>query len=337
MAVRWMVRGGHCARLAAMPPQHRPCLLTLILLRSGLISSPHTAPSSHHRQRRCGLVLALGAFLLGGLVWSWATYQRPLLAPTMPVGVAYAGPLMLFGQPQAAPDLSKPETEWSRAGAAQQAKGLHITRPIWRDLGGDQQRVLAGLEPIWPYISSAEKRRWLALAHETRALDDAQTEQVIANIHTWGLMTEAERQAIRTRLQPVDTEQLAAIGEAWQAYAALDANARQALLQSSKTTAKPGTRARPSGKLVKIRAAAQTQPGLSNLPKIPLQPVRYARNDAAADSVAPSASQITPVEVAQPPAAAKPTQTPATATPPRVTYWHGIPITPPATAAVYVN
>ncbi|KKW68148.1 hypothetical protein AAV94_06690 [Lampropedia cohaerens] len=247
---------------------------------------------------------------------------------------------MLFGQPQSAPDFSRPPSEWVQPDPTQ-LRGLHITRPVWSDLSNAQQHTLAGLKEIWPYISSAEKRRWLALAREVAQLDPAQASQVMANIGIWANMSESDRQAVRQLLSGVDAQQLASISQAWQAYSALDAQQRRALLQKNRYTSQTSARTSRKKTRVTIRAAAQVRPGLSNLPKIPLEPVRYAdlrkavkgASPASGAAAAPAVRHVQEAEVVttSPGSPAQPR------TSPRVTYWHGIPITPPADPPVYQN
>ena len=125
--------------------------------------------------------------------------QLPLLTPSLPTGLNYAGPLMLSGDPQLPLELrlhllsEQNQTEADKA-PAKSPSGVHITRPVWRDLSSDDQATLAGLEAVWPFISNAEKRRWLAIAKESKGMSEIDRERLSLNITNWGNFNENQRQ-----------------------------------------------------------------------------------------------------------------------------------------------
>ncbi|WP_238944273.1 DUF3106 domain-containing protein [Allofranklinella schreckenbergeri] len=267
--------------------------------------------------------------ILAALLGHWWLQQRPLLTPSLPPGIAYAGPLVLFGEPQPAPDLTRPEP-W------RPPTGVHITRPTWDDLSKEHQHLLAGLETTWPYISSAEKRRWLALARQARDLNASDRQRLIQNITAWGQLDEGQRLQVRQEYRERGPDEWLRLGQAWRDYSALPTTERLALAQAAQAApvadAPPAKRAMPRKNLVRIAAAKQAKPGLANLPKVPLQPVRFTQPSAAQDAAASAraTSAITTVRVPDAPA-------PATPPPARVRYWYGVPITPPDPAPIYAN
>ncbi|MDO4723327.1 MAG: DUF3106 domain-containing protein [Comamonadaceae bacterium] len=291
---------------------------------------------------------ALGFASLLLLALSWVGLQQPLLAPALPPDIVYAGPLVLQGNPQPLPDLDTP----APATADSASSGLHITRPIWADLPEEQQALLAGLKPLWPFISSAEKRRWQAIARQAKSLDDEARQHLMRHIALWGALSEPQRHAIRQRYQHLDETELLRLAQAWRDYQQLSPEQRLALLQQATQQPQPA-KARPAStghtatprrghNLVRIPAASQSGPGLSNLPKIPLQPVRFNRRSSppttakpAGPAPEPALSTVTTVQVDAAPAPTPP-QAPPMGTPP-VRYWHGIPITPPEPAPIYAN
>lgn len=302
-----------------------------------------SAPAHSGSSRFAKPGAAAACLVLAALLGQWWLHQRPLLSPALPPGIAYDGPLMLFGEPQAS-DLSDSDLTAS----APKPTGVHITRPVWDDLEREHKQLLAGLEPIWPYISSAEKRRWLALANQARELDTRSQQNLIRNIATWGNLNEEQRQLARSAFEERDASERERLTQAWRAYSTLEpeervalANAAQRTLAAARApqrrTAATTARQRNNKNLVRIAASRQAQPGLTNAPKIPLQPVRLqpkarasgagADANAAANANA-GVSTITTVRV--PEAAPPPAQ-------PRVRYWYGIPITPPEPAPVYAN
>lgn len=307
--------------------------------------TPTTAAQTHSGNRPA---VALGFACLLLLALSWAGLQHPLLAPALPPGIVYAGPLILQGNPQPLPDLDTPAPTTADSAAS----GLHITRPIWADLSEEQQTLLAGLKPLWPFISSAEKRRWQAIARQAKSLNDDARQHLMRHIALWGALSEPQRHAIRQQYQHLGEEELLRLAQAWRDYQQLSPEQRLALLQQA--TQQPqaaktrpaatghAVAARRSHNLVRIPAASQSGPGLSNLPKIPLQPVRFNRRSSppaaakpAGPAPEPALSTVTTVQVDAAPAPTPP-QTPPVATPP-VRYWHGIPITPPEPAPIYAN
>lgn len=308
---------------------------------------PIPSTTAETRSNRPAAALGLASLLL--LTLSWAGFQHPLLAPALPPGIVYAGPLILQGNPQPLPDLDTPAPTTTQDSVT---SGLHITRPIWADLPEEQQTLLAGLQPLWPFISSAEKRRWQAIARQAKSLDDDARQRLVRHIALWGALSEPQRHAIRQQYQHLDETELLRLAQAWRDYQQLSPEQRLALLQQA-TQQPQAAKARPGStghaaaprrghNLVRIPAASQSGPGLSNLPKIPLQPVRFNRRSSppaaakpAGPATEPALSTVTTVQVDAAPAPTPPQAPPVSAPP--VRYWHGIPITPPEPAPIYAN
>ncbi|THJ35596.1 DUF3106 domain-containing protein [Lampropedia aestuarii] len=291
---------------------------------------------------------ALSCFVLAGLLASWQQLQLPLLTPSLPIGLNYAGPLMLAGDPQLPLELRLhllPEQNQADVDKAprQSPSGVHITRPVWSDLSSDNQATLAGLEAVWPFISNAEKRRWLAIAKEAKGMSDIDRERLSLNITNWGYFNENQRQALRQQYRGWDDSDLGALNQAWESYRALAPDVRAQLAKAAEQAKAPAKPAARRKNLVRIPAANQARPGVSNLPKIPLQPVDFAhptpkkQPSQDAPSSPPEAEQR-PVTAVATVSIPEPEKRPAPQTSaPRVIYWYGIPITPPEPVPLYTD
>ncbi|PAT42018.1 hypothetical protein CK621_11340 [Vandammella animalimorsus] len=322
--IRGLARAAHCPHCLPVPSSARPTF---------------TAAAEARGRHWPTATLGFASLLL--LALSWVGFQQPLLAPALPPGIVYAGPLILQGKPLPLPDLDTPAPTTADSASS----GLHITRPIWADLPEEQQTLLAGLQPLWPFISSAEKRRWQAIARQAKSLDDDARQHLMRHIALWGALSEPQRHAIRQRYQHLNETELLRLAQAWRDYQQLSPEERLALLQQA-TQQPQAAKARPAAtghavaarrnhNLVRIPAASQSGPGLSNLPKIPLQPVRFNRRSSPPAAAKPALSTVTTVQVDAAPTPAPP-QAPPLSTP-TVRYWHGIPITPPEPAPIYAN
>ncbi|RMX07662.1 DUF3106 domain-containing protein [Corticibacter populi] len=305
-------------------------------------SSSHHSFNEPSRPPLAGVAVA--AVLLAALLGVWNQKQRPLLSPTLPPGLVYDGPLTLSGHPLPPLVPAAASAAGQPATSSPQTRGIHITRPIWRDLSDQQQTVLAGLEPVWPYISNAEKRRWLAIARQARSMEPEQQQQLIANIADWSHLSEAQRMQIRQQYRQYEATQADSdagdavlIQQAWLDFSALDEAERRQWARKAAgiTTAKKRPATRRTA-LVRIPAASQARPGLSNLPKIPLEPVSF-RQVGSAGAPPQAASAITHVEAPSAMPAAPPSGN-GSSDGKRVIYWNGIPITPPdPLPPVYAN
>lgn len=283
--------------------------------------------------------------VLAALVVSWQQFQLPLLTPALPTGLNYSGPLMLSGDPQLPLEqrlhlLSQQSQE--PPPPAKPPTGVHITRPIWSDLSSDEQDTLAGLEAIWPFISNAEKRRWLGIAQQAKGMNEMERTRLSLNIMNWAYFNENQRQALRQQYRSWDESDLGTLNQAWESYRALAPDVRAQLAKNAEQANTPARPAPRSNNLVRIPAANQARPGLSNLPKIPLQPVDFARPAPA--SPAPPIDASTPPQTPAPVTAVTTVSIPEPeertspeAPTPKVIYWYGIPITAPEPAPLYSN
>lgn len=259
----------------------------------------------------------------------------------------YAGPLMLFGEPQLASELrlsgSADHADTDKP-APRPPSGMHITRPIWADLSSEEHTTLAGLEAVWPFISNAEKRRWLAIAQHAKSMNEIDRSRLSLNITNWGHFSENQRQALRQHYRDWDDSDIGDLNQAWENYRALAPDIRAQLAKTAQRSNAPARPAARRNNLVRIPAANQAKPGLSNLPKIPLQPVEFSHPSTSASGKQEAANAAALAESQRPVTAIttvsvpEPEQRPRTSPDaPRVIYWNGIPITPPEPAPIYTD
>lgn len=273
------------------------------------------------------------------LLLVWNGKHRPHIRPVLPDGLHYSGPLTLFGDPgffhQQAADAAlghsplqttDTPTATDPGSAPALVAGVHITRPLWQDLSSQQQAVLQSLQSSWPYLSNAEKRRWLAVAQKARQLDAAAVDLLAERISPWSRLDENERIGIR-RLFDEQQAQLQANGaSAWQVYSQLSDIekalwVRRATRQSAPQAAQPSRRTQRKP-LVRIPAANQARRQLANLPKIPLEPV--VLSPAQQRNPHQPTSTVAPVAASNQPAPSTEKAAPASSR-----RWGTITITPP--------
>src|SRR3954464_5067724 len=101
-----------------------------------------------------------------------ASSRRPA-APGRLRLLALAGSLLLltaigWQQPAAAQQPPGPAAQRPQANRGPVTKA--DTRPAWAELTGDQQQALRPLSGQWPTLSEAQKRKWIALSSNYRAL-----------------------------------------------------------------------------------------------------------------------------------------------------------------------
>jgi hypothetical protein len=167
----------------------------------------------------------------------------------------------------ASPNHARKATEL-RTNASRESE----TGPSWESLSTAQQMALYPLAERWSLISEAQKRRWLALALNFKALPAAEQATVHDRMTEWANLSAQQRN--QARLNYAVTSRLALDDKRaqWDAYQALSEAERAALAAAAQPKPKGAATALspvPAKKLAQVPAAVQSNPNRPNAPKIP--------------------------------------------------------------------
>lgn len=217
--------------------------------------------------------------LSGAIVWASAA----LLASGVVVSAAYAQ------QP----------TEAGKAGPAAVTKTP--ARPLWTELNLSQQLALQPLAPEWDNLSTAHKRKWLALVRNYARMTPE--EQTVLHSRMTGWATLSQQQRAQARLNFADVKQVPADERKakWEAYQALSDEQKRALAESAPP--RPKGAAMPAKPVAAQKLFAPAPVPVSDAkhpPRIQLAPPP-AKAVAAPPATMPAAA---PVMVTEPPTTA---------------------------------
>lgn len=161
--------------------------------------------------------------------------------------------------------------------------------PVWSELSTTQQQALKPLTKLWPTMTAAHKRKWLAISQNFLQLSDQEQITIQSRMQEWAALSSQQRSTARLNFagaQQLSTEDKRA---KWEAYQALSHEEKQKLAaQQARPLAGGAPAIKPvaSEKLVSPPSAS----GNKSLPRI-------ASNQAAPATLLPttSTSSTTPV------------------------------------------
>lgn len=101
------------------------------------------------------------------------------------------------------------------------------TKPTWQELSASQQQALSPLAQLWPSMSEAHKRKWIALSQNFTTLAEADKNTLQSRMREWAALTPQQR--TQARLNFADAKQLPQDERRskWEAYQALSAEEKQ--------------------------------------------------------------------------------------------------------------
>jgi len=146
----------------------------------------------------------------------------------MPAAIALAA-ILTAAAPASSPAADAPP-------AAARASLLPLVQPLWSELDGQQQAVLAPFEQQWNGWSAPEKRSWLILAERVPKMSDEQRERVDRRIREWAALTPEQRRLARQnyrlarRLDPDERQ------AQWERYREMTPEQRSVLRTSGTTS-----------------------------------------------------------------------------------------------------
>jgi hypothetical protein len=164
------------------------------------------------------------------------------------------------------------------------------TKPEWQELTAAQKQALAPLTQLWPSMTEAHKRKWLALSQNFGQLPEADKNTLQSRMREWAALSSQQR--AQARLNFADAKQMPQDERRskWEAYQALSPEEKQKLA-AKKPVAKVGAALAPKPVSTEKLAVPPTASGNKALPRIASDqaaPTTLLPNTAAAPaSVAP--------------------------------------------------
>lgn len=154
-------------------------------------------------------------------------------APAQTAGHDAVQPAPAPVEQQVAPARSKAAAEPRR-----EAKPAPSSSPAWSELTAAQQEALAPLQGIWPKLSAARKRKWVALSRNIAGIPAQERALLHSRMREWATLTPQQR--TQARLNFAETKQLPAGDKKalWEAYQALPPDEKRKLAAGA-TAAKP--------------------------------------------------------------------------------------------------
>lgn len=179
------------------------------------------------------------------------------------------------------------------ASVAPNAKVIN-TKPDWQSLSATQKLALLPLMQLWPTMTEAHKRKWLALSQNFSQLPEADQNILQGRMREWAALSAQQR--AQARLNFADAKQLPQDERRtkWEAYQALSAEEKQKLA-AQKPTAKVGAALAPkpvSADRLAIPPTATSNKALPRIASDQAAPSTLLPNTASAPaSVAPVSAE----------------------------------------------
>ena len=150
---------------------------------------------------------------------------------------------------------------------AQAPQKVINTKPDWKELTAAQTQALSPLAQLWPTMTEAHKRKWLALSQNFSQLPDADKNTLQGRMREWAALSSQQR--AQARLNFADAKQLPQDERRskWEAYQALSPEEKQKLA-AQKPTAKVGAALAPKPVSAEKLAVTPTATANKALPRI---------------------------------------------------------------------
>jgi hypothetical protein len=190
-----------------------------------------------------------------------------------------------------------------QAATAAKAPNTTASKPLWTELSPDQRLALEPLARLWPSMTEAHKRKWLALSRNFNQLSMDEKSTLQGRMHEWAALTPQQRTL--ARLNFADIKQLPQDERRakWEAYQALSPEEKQKLASQQPKPlvgAAPAIKPTPSQKLV-TPPPASTAKALPRIDTEQLTPSTLLPTPAV--SAAPAPTPTTAPSVSDSPSA----------------------------------
>ena len=154
--------------------------------------------------------------------------------------------------------------------------------PAWSQLSTPQQQALKPLLKLWPTMTAAHKRKWLAVSQNFIQLSDQEQITIQSRMQEWAALSPQQRSAARLNFAGAQQHPTEDKRAKWEAYQALSPEEKQKLAAQQSRPVGGGA---PAIKPVASEKLASPPSANSNkaLPRI-------ASNQAAPDTLLPNPS-----------------------------------------------
>ena len=112
-------------------------------------------------------------------------------------------------------------------------------RPVWAELTGEQQQVLAPLKADWDSLEPDRRQKWIAIAKRYPRMKPLEQERVQRRMQTWAALSPDQRRQARENYKHLAKSPRPApnkdLRQAWAEYQALSPYERQSLVPPTST------------------------------------------------------------------------------------------------------
>ena len=147
--------------------------------------------------------------------------------------------------------------------------------PSWNDLNAEQKLALAHLQKVWVKMSDFQKQKWLVISKNYLTMGPDEQSRLQSRMNDWVSLSNQERAVARLNFAEVNKLSEDQKKVKWEAYQALEPDAKQKLLDSAQPLPKGAAIAvRPTDKsLLTITPGMTTNKPAANLPRIDISQV----------------------------------------------------------------
>lgn len=171
--------------------------------------------------------------------------------------------LLALAQDNSTPAPQEASSQVTSAPAASASAKKPESSPTWQSLSANQKTALAPLHKLWPEISEAQKRKWLALSVNFSDRSAEEQAKMQARMKDWAKLTPQQRALARLNFAEVQQVTVDERKSKWEAYQSLSRDERHELTKGhppAPNSAAIATRPVPSQKLAVLPVPKTSQP-----------------------------------------------------------------------------
>ena len=171
--------------------------------------------------------------------------------------------LLALAQDNPTPAPQEASSQVTSAPAASASAKKPESSPTWQSLNANQKTALAPLHKLWPEISEAQKRKWLALSVNFSDRSAEEQAKMQARMKDWAKLTPQQRALARLNFAEVQQVTVDERKSKWEAYQSLSRDERHELTKGhppAPNSAAIATRPVPSQKLAVLPVPKTSQP-----------------------------------------------------------------------------
>ena len=171
--------------------------------------------------------------------------------------------LLALAQDNSTPAPQEASSQVTSAPAASASAKKPESSPTWQSLSANQKTALAPLHKLWPEISEAQTRKWLALSVNFSDRSAEEQAKMQARMKDWAKLTPQQRALARLNFAEVQQVTVDERKSKWEAYQSLSRDERHELTKGhppAPNSAAIATRPVPSQKLAVLPVPKTSQP-----------------------------------------------------------------------------